>query len=135
MVPAARPTAAVPSGAKLANRSVWKAVNAITMKPASTPSLMITMMVLALADSEAPRMSSSMHITTRMMAGRLTMPGSASHGAAVIARGRLTLKMFSSSLFRYWLHPTATAAVDTPYSSSRHAATPMATSSPSVVYA
>ena len=28
----------------------------------------------------------------------------------------------SSSLFRYWLQPTATAAVETPYSSSRQAA-------------
>jgi hypothetical protein len=112
---------------------VSNAVNAITANMVSTPSLISTMMALTLADSLAPRISSSAHNATRMTAGRLTMPGSASHGAAESACGRCPPRKLSASLLMYWLQPTATAAVDTPYSSSRQAATPIATTSPSVV--
>jgi hypothetical protein len=41
--------------------------------------------------------------------------------------------MLVKSLLRYWLQSTATAAVYTPYSSRRQAATPMAINSPRVV--
>ena len=49
---------------------------------ARTPSLMTTMTVFTAADSLAPRIRSSAHITMSTMAGRLTQPGSESHGAA-----------------------------------------------------
>ena len=55
----------------------------MTTNIASTPSLISTMIVLTFADSLAPRISSSAHITIRRTAGRLTMPGVSSHGAAV----------------------------------------------------
>ena len=55
--------------------SVVNAVNAIATKSASTPNLMITMMVFTVADSLAPRISSSAHIVISNTAGRLTMPG------------------------------------------------------------
>ena len=135
MVPAAEPIPATPKGAKSANRSALNAVNAMTTNNASTPSLITTMIVFTVADSLAPRISSSAHMTIRMMAGRLTMPGSESHGAADNALGMLTPNRLSSSLLTYPLQPTATAEMDTPYSSSRQAATPIATNSPSVVYA
>ena len=57
--------------------SKWSALNAenpMTMNIASTPSLMHTMIALIVADSEAPRMRSSMHRSTSTTAGRLTMP-------------------------------------------------------------
>ena len=132
-MPAAALTPAAPNGAKSANRSVWNAVNAITANITSTPSLMTTMMLLTLADSLAPRISSSAHSMTRTRAGRFTTPGSASQGAPESAFGNRNPRKFSSSLLTYWLQPTATAAVDTPYSSRRQAATPMATTSPRVV--
>ena len=46
--------------------------------------------------------------------------------------GIRTPNRLSSSSLTYSDQPTATAADDTPYSSSRHAATAMATTSPSV---
>jgi hypothetical protein len=108
-------------------------VKAITANITSTESLMMTMTVLTFADSLAPRISSSAHRPTSVMAGRLTMPGWTSQGAAERASGSRKPRKFSSSLLTYWLQPTATAAVDTPYSRSRQAATPMATTSPRVV--
>ena len=48
------------------------------------------------------------------------------------ARAAAQPKRLSSSWLKYWLQPTATAAVETPYSSSRQAATPIATTSPEV---
>ena len=133
MVPAAEPIPATPRGAKSAKRSVSNAVNAITANITSTPSLISTITVLTLADSLAPRISSIAHMLTRNTAGRLMMPGVVSHGAAEMACGRWPPKKLSSSLLTYWLQPTATAAVETPYSSSRQAATPIATTSPRVV--
>ena len=59
---------------KLSKWSALKAESPITMNSTSTPSLMHTMIALIVADSAAPRMSSSMHRPTSTMAGRLTMP-------------------------------------------------------------
>jgi hypothetical protein len=56
-------------------------------------------------------------------------------GALERESGMVKPKRLSSSSFRYCDHPTATAADETPYSSSRQAATTMATPSPSVAYA
>jgi hypothetical protein len=58
----------------LSNRSAWNAVSPITMNSTSTLSLMSTMTVLTLADSLAPRISSSVHRTTSTIAGRFTRP-------------------------------------------------------------
>ncbi len=60
-MPAAAPMPATPNGANSANRSVSKAVKAMTANITSTPSLMITMTALTFADSLAPRMSSRAH--------------------------------------------------------------------------
>jgi hypothetical protein len=59
----------------------------MTMNIASTTSLITTMIAFSWADSLAPRISRSMHSPTRTTAGRLTTPGSESHGAARIACG------------------------------------------------
>src|SRR5262245_17636285 len=103
------------------------------MKNTSTPSLISTMTVLTFADSLAPRISSMVHRKMRMTAGRLNTPPCS--GAFEIDSGRVKPNRLSSSSLTYCDQPTATAAPDTPYSSSRQAATAMAGSSPSVVYA
>ena len=78
---------AKPESQNPAKWSVLNAVNAMTTKSTSTPSLMITMTVFTTADSLAPRIRSSAHMMIRTTAGRLTMPGSTSHGAADSACG------------------------------------------------
>ena len=133
MVPAAALMPATPKGAKLANRSVLNAENAITANITSTPSLMMTMTVLTAADSLAPRTSNSAHSATTTAAGTLKTPGVESQGAAERACGSQYPRKLSRSLFTYWLQPTETAAVETTYSRSRQAATPITTTSPSVV--
>ena len=131
IVPAAAPIPETPNGAKSLRLPESNAVKPMTMNMPSTDSLMMTMTVLTAADSLAPRISNSAQSAIRMTAGRLSTPGLSSHGACESESGRWTPITLSMSLFRYWLQPTATAAVDTPYSSSRHAATPIATTSPS----
>src|ERR1700733_119551 len=121
-----------PNGARSLKLPAVKAVNAMAENNTSTPILITTITALAFADSLAPRINSSAHMATSTTAGRLMTPGSGSHGADEIACGRTTPKRLLSSLLRYWLQPTATAAVDTPYSSSKQAATPIAANSPSV---
>ena len=95
--------------------------------------MIITMIALTFADSLAPRSSSSVHSTIRITAGRLRMPPCS--GACAKFSGIVKPKRLSSSSLRYCDQPTATAAADTPYSSSRQAATTIATPSPSVAYA
>ena len=129
-VPAAAPTPAVPSGAKSAKLSTWNAVNASTTNITSTASLITTITALAAADSLTPRTSSSAHSATSTIAGRLITPPAP--GAAESAAGMPTPTVASSNALRYSDQPTATAAEDTEYSSSRHAATAMATDSPRV---
>ena len=80
IVPAAALMPADPDAQKLSKRSAWNAVSPITMNITSTPSLMSTMTVLTRADSLAPRISSSVHIATRTIAGRLTRPLVPSYG-------------------------------------------------------
>ncbi len=99
-------------------------------KMISTVILISTMIALALADSLAPRISSSMQRNTRTTASRLITPPSS---------GELdtTERIWKpNTLFSNWLtycdHPTATAALDTPYSRSRQAAMTIATTSPRV---
>ena len=65
-----------------------------------------------------------------MIAGRLTIPPCS--GAWDSASGIWKPNRLSSNSFRYCDQPTATAAPDTPYSSSRQPATTIAGSSPSV---
>jgi hypothetical protein len=95
--------------------------------------LISTITALTFADSLAPRIRSSEHSTIKITAGRLSTPPCS--GALERESGIVKPKRLSSSSFRYCDHPTATAADETPYSSSRHAATTMATPSPSVAYA
>jgi hypothetical protein len=66
------------------------------------------------------------------MAGKLKMPPSP--GAARMASGNRKPNTLENNSLRYCAHPTATAADDTPYSSSKQAATPNAVISPSVAY-
>ncbi len=92
---------AKPACQKSAKWSVVNAVNAMRTNIASTQSLMITMTVLTVADSLAPRISNSAHMTISTMAGRLTMPGlSLPHGAAISACGSCQPNRLSRSLFR-----------------------------------
>jgi hypothetical protein len=91
---------AQPESQKPAKWSVLNAVNAMTINISSTPSLVITMTVLTKADSLAPRMSNSAHMMIRMTAGRLIMPGEASHGAADNDCGICTPNRLSSSSLR-----------------------------------
>lgn len=121
-----------PNGRKSEKLPESNAVKAIATNMPRTAILMMTMIALARADSLAPRMSSSAHIATSTTAGRFRTPGFGSKGPAMIASGSRTCRTLASSSLRYPDHPTETAAVDTPYSRSRQAATPIATSSPSV---
>ncbi len=92
-----------------------------------------TMIVLARADSRAPPSRNTIASRTTIRAGRLMMPPSP--GAEDRAAGMVTPMVPSSSSFRYSPQPTATAATETPYSSTRHQPQTQATSSPIVAYA
>src|SRR5215218_8210073 len=128
--PAAAPMPARAKGANGSRFSAEKAVNPTTMNRARTASLMSTMIVFAVADSRTPRMSSKPHNVTSTIAGRLKNPPSP--GAALMAPGMRKPNRSKSSSLRYCPHPTDTAAAETPYSRSKHAATPNATISPIV---
>ena len=131
MMPAARRDAVRGrTGAKSDRLSEFQPWIPSTMNSSSTPILIITMTALTLADSLAPRISSSVHSTIRTTAGRLNMPPCS--GACDRFSGMVKPKRLSRSSLRYCDQPTATAAAETPYSSSRQAATPIAGSSPSV---
>jgi hypothetical protein len=127
---AATPMPAAPKGANGVKLSPEKAVNAIMTKRISTAILMITMTAFAVADSRAPRMSSRQHSVTSTIAGKLKSPPSP--GAATMASGMRNPNRLENSSSRYCAHPTETAAEETPYSRSKHAATPNATISPIV---
>ena len=101
-----------------------------TTNRTSTPILVTTMIALIRADSLVPRISSTAHSRTRTTAETLSQPPAS--GDFDNASGICTPKTLSSNWLRYSDQPTATAAEETPYSSSRHAATPIATSSPMV---
>src|ERR1700712_3892447 len=133
MTPAAVITPLKPNGANGAKLSEFQPLIPMTMNRISTVILITTIVALTFADSLVPRMSSRAHSTTRTTAGRLTIPPDS--GDDESASGIWTPNRLSSSWLRYSDQPTATAAADTPYSSSRHAATPIATTSPSVAYA
>jgi hypothetical protein len=105
-------------------------VTPTTMNSTSTPSLISTMIALTFADSLAPRSSSAVQSSTRITAGTLKMPSCS--GAFARFSGIVKPNRLSNSSLRYCDQPTATAAAETPYSSSRHAATTIATPSPSV---
>src|SRR3954452_21380645 len=133
MIPAADVIPDTPNGAKSERLSEFQPLTPTTTNSASTPSLIRTITALTFADSLAPRISSSVHRTTRTMAGRLMMASAS--GAFDSECGMVKPKTLSSSSLRYCDQPTATAAAETPYSSSREAATTMATPSRSVQYA
>ena len=94
-----------PKGARSAKWCALNAVNAIAENSTSTAILIITMTALALADSLAPRINRTAHITTKTIAGRLTMPGSASHGPAEIVCGRTNPKTLSEQFVQILTPP------------------------------
>src|SRR3954468_4352937 len=133
MIPAAALMPLKPSGAKLDRWSEFHPWSPTTTNSASTPSLISTMIALIFADSLAPRRSSNVQSQINTTAGRLKMPPCS--GACEIESGIVKPNRLSSSSLTYCDQPTATPAADTPYSSSRHAATTIAMASPSVAYA
>jgi hypothetical protein len=100
------------------------------MKRIKTATLMSTIIVFANADSRVPRISNRLHSATSTMAGRLKIPPSP--GAEMMVSGNRKPSRSENSSLRYCAHPTETAADETPYSSSKQAATPNAVISPSV---
>ena len=130
MMPAADGDSTEPERVKSLRLSEFQPVMPMTMKTIRMPILISTMMALTVVDSLAPRMSRRAHRTTRMTAGRLNQPPCS--GALDRASGISNPNRLSRNWLRYCDHPTATAAPETPYSSSRHAATPIAVSSPRV---
>lgn len=117
MPPVAAQTPAAPNGAKSDRLSVFQLVMPTTTNRMRTPILISTMIELARPDSLVPRMSSSMHSSTRTMAGRLSQPPSS--GEFDRTSGMLMPNRLSSSWLTYWDQPTATAALETPYSSKQ----------------
>ncbi len=109
---------------------------------------MNTMIVLIVADSLAPRSSSSMqahdnddrrdvedpgrthsggNVVRSATVWALAQTGISSHPAAranspggAANSGGICRSKVDRNSFRYWPHPTATAATETPYSSIRH---------------
>src|SRR5215216_2676039 len=133
MMPAAALIPWKPSGAKFERLSDSQPESPTTTNSASTATLISTMIALTFADSLAPRRSSAVHSQISTTAGRLKTPPCS--GACEIASGIVKPKRLSSSSLRYCDQPTATPAAETPYSSSRQAATTIATPSPRVAYA
>src|SRR5919108_3044378 len=122
-----------PNGVKSDRLSEFQPLTPTTTNRMSTPILVRTIAALTFADSLAPRRSSSVHSTTRTIAGTLITPSCS--GAFAIESGIVKPNRLSKNSFRYCDQPTATAAADTPYSSSRQAATTIAMPSPNVAYA
>src|SRR5215204_5046071 len=133
MMPAAAVIPLNPNGVKSARLLEFHPVMPITMNSTSTAILISTMMVFTIADSLAPRMSSRVQSAIKITAGRLRIPPCS--GAWDNASGIWMPNRLPSSWLRYCDQPTDTAAADTPYSSSRHAATAIAGNSPTVAYA
>ena len=120
-----------PCGLNGSRLPLLNAVIAIRTNISRTPSLTITMIALARADSLAPRTSRAQHMPTRTTAGRLIQPGSSAIGPALRTCGRVKWKTSSSSSLKYSAQPTDVAAPATPYSRIRHHPTMYAGSSPS----
>ena len=130
MMPAADVMPSVPNGVKSERLSESQPVTPTAMNRISTPILISTMIALTFADSLAPRISSDAQSTIRITAGTFKMPSCS--GAFDRSSGIVKPNRLSSSSLRYCDQPTATAAAETPYSSSRHAATTIAMPSPIV---
>ena len=100
------------------------------MNSASTTSLIATMIVFARAVSRTPIISTAVTASTRKAAGTFTVPPSP--GGLAIDSGSERPNSESSSSLKYWPQPTATAAIETPYSRIRSQPMIQAASSPSV---
>src|SRR5919108_3745944 len=133
MMPAAALMPWNPSGAKFDRWSDSQPDTPTTMNSTSTAILISTMIALTFADSLAPRRSRNVQSQISTTAGTLNTPPCS--GACEMASGIVKPNRLSSSSLRYCDQPTATPAAETPYSRSRHAATTIATASPSVAYA
>lgn len=111
-------TPATPAGAKSARLSCWKALKAMTQKSSRMPIFSTAMIAVARALSRTPRTSRTAASSITTTAGRLTTPPSP--GGLESASGSRSPTRLCSSSLRYWPQPTATAEMETPYSSSRH---------------
>ena len=114
MMPAAEVTPSKPKGVKSERLSEFHPVTPTATKNSRTLILIATITVLTVADSLAPRISSSMQSTIRTTAGRLKIPSAS--GALARFSGMTKPKRLSNSSLRYCDQPTATAAEATPYS-------------------
>jgi hypothetical protein len=133
MIPAAAVIPWIPKGAKSARLLEFQPKRPMTMNKIRMEILISTMTVFTFADSLAPRISSNVQSAIKITAGRLKIPPCS--GACDSASGILKPKRLFNNSLRYSDQPTATAAADTPYSSSRQPATAIAGSSPIVAYA
>ena len=122
-----KPSPSTKNGEKL---SLLNAVMPSAMNSASTTSLIATMIVFARAVSRTPIISTAVTASTRNAAGRFTTPPSP--GGLAIDSGSERPNSESSSSLKYWPQPTATAAIETPYSRIRSQPMIQAASSPSV---
>ena len=125
--------ALIPSSPNGANGSKFPGVNvvkAITQKNSRMPIFRKTMMVLTLADSEAPRSSRNAQHNTTTTAGMLNTPPPSPGGLANWAGISIPHTLRNS--LRYCPQPTATAATETPYSNIRHQPQTQAINSPKV---
>jgi hypothetical protein len=93
-------------------------------------SLMPTMIVLVRADSLTPAMSTAAMARITNTAGTLNVPPSP--GARAIASGSVIENTESRMSLKYSPQPTAMAATESPYSSTRSHPMIQATSSPIV---
>lgn len=114
---AAAVTPAAPIGASGSKFCARNAVNATTTKKTSRAIFTITMTVFTQALSRAPGSSTTVASRTRTAAGRLTTPPSTGGAASAVGRCSPNTRRVSST---YSLAPTATAATETAYSSTRH---------------
>nr|BFF03088.1 hypothetical protein GCM10020241_47630 [Streptoalloteichus tenebrarius] len=117
------------NGVRLPDR---KPVTATTTKNTRTPILSSVVVVVTAALSRMPPNSTTVASRTTIAAGTLMTPPSP--GGAESASGMRKPSVDSKNELRYSPQPTATAATDTPYSSSRHQPQIQATSSPRVAY-
>ncbi|MNW60299.1 hypothetical protein D3C74_382710 [compost metagenome] len=122
-------TPAAPMGSSGAKFPALKAVKATITKKIRIAIFTSTMMVLAIADSRAPRTSRTVASTTTINAERLITPPSPGPPAKLSGNDKPKICMV---WFTEAPAPTATAAAETAYSKTRHQPQIQATPSPRV---
>ena len=130
MIEAALTTPSTPLGANGRRLSALNTVMPTAMKKISTASFTNTITVLTRAVSLAPLASRAVTASTIATAGRLKVPPNS--GEVARAWWISTPKAVSRKLLRLAPQPTATAATEMPYSSTRSQPMIQATTSPRV---